>query len=402
MNSEYDWIRERLLFLAKEYKKIVILPMGIWGKLCREILVEETGEDIIGLDNYNYNNFSVFPLDRKENWDKATLYLITAQDDNICLELEEQCKRYVDSSQIMKLFSVESIPQICQIYGRVHLDFLCVGFQKCGTSSLQEVLIKHPDIFLPSNKETFLAHHMYSAVAHENFRKVYERSNEKKFVGGIEPTYMDCASTVFHYFGSNLKIFLCVRNPRKALYSLFKMNMRDSKNALYYMKKYGKISAESFDEWVEKENDKKVFRYIDSVKEYLKYYDKDNIKIVVFEDLITNTENTMNELQEYIGINADSKVKYDKMPHINEGTTVPRDLASVYVNERIFGLVCSQPDVELQTAINNLRGRISEITNIEYCEEMSSLTAQKLDLYYQQSINELEIFMGKSLKGMWY
>ena len=36
----------------------------------------------------------------------------------------------------------------------IHLDFLCVGFGKCGTSSLHAALKKNKKVFLPKKKET--------------------------------------------------------------------------------------------------------------------------------------------------------------------------------------------------------------------------------------------------------
>lgn len=403
MGREYDWIREWLRTLAQEYRKIAILPMGKWGKICRGILQDEMHmQDVLYLDNHNYDGKTVFSGNRKENWDEENLYLITAENKQVCRELEEQCGKFVDVSQIKVLFSHEAIPSICKAYGHVSLNFLCVGFQKCGTSSLQEMLSGHSDIFLPRTKETFLAHQMYSLVAHENFQKVYAGSSEKKFVGGIEPTYWNLADTVFQYFGPDLKIFMCARNPREALYSKFKMNMRDSAETAYYMEKYGRISPDVFEEWVDRENDKAVYRYMDCVKSYLRYYSKEQIKIVIFEELISYTEKVMNDLQEYLGVDAERKVKYDKMPLVNEGPTVPKDLASVYVNKQIFDLVCRQTDVELQIAVNNLRGQISELTNIEYHEAMNQATIEKLDVYYKDSIGKLEAFMGRSLEGIWY
>ena len=36
-----------------------------------------------------------------------------------------------------------------------HMDFLCVGFTKCGTTSLSNALRECPEIVLPKGKETF-------------------------------------------------------------------------------------------------------------------------------------------------------------------------------------------------------------------------------------------------------
>ena len=34
------------------------------------------------------------------------------------------------------------------------LNFYCIGSSKCGTSSLHDILYQHPDVFLPTVKET--------------------------------------------------------------------------------------------------------------------------------------------------------------------------------------------------------------------------------------------------------
>ena len=65
-------------------------------------------------------------------------------------------------------------------------------------------------------------------------------------------------------------------------------------------------------------------------------------------------------------------------------------------------MVYAQTDIELQTKINNLRGKISTITNEDYVEDMLKKTAAKLDIFYKDSIQELEDFMGRSMKKIWY
>ena len=73
---DYDWIYEKLERYMSRTKKIAILPMGKWGNVCRKVLQDMGVKDILCLDNYNYDNNTVFPLDRKENWDEDTLYIV--------------------------------------------------------------------------------------------------------------------------------------------------------------------------------------------------------------------------------------------------------------------------------------------------------------------------------------
>lgn len=398
----YEWVEEKVRIFADQNKKFVIVPMGKWGQTCRDILKNQLGKkDILCLDNHKSNNIDIFPLEGEDNWDPDAIYLVTVEDAKVCKEIVAQLRKHINPSQIVRLFSSDGL---CEIYGRVHLDFLFVGFQKCGTSSLQDALIQNPNIYLPPNKETLFVSQMNSPIAHENFRQIYAESIGRNLsVGGIEPTYTKLANDVYHYFGPDIKILMCVRDPKEAAYSLFKMHMRIShKNTLYYMKKYGQISPDVFAEWVEKEDDKDDFKYINYVREYLKFFPKSSIKIIIFEDLINKTEKIMDEIQEFIGLSSEKRVKYKKIPHTNAGTIVPRNLASVYISKQIYWLVSTQTDIELQTEINNQWGRMDSILNVEYSEKMYNETAIKLNKYYKDSIYELEKFLNRSMKGLWY
>ena len=37
---------------------------------------------------------------------------------------------------------------------RTKLNFFCIGAAKCGTTTLHDILIQHPNIYLPKVKET--------------------------------------------------------------------------------------------------------------------------------------------------------------------------------------------------------------------------------------------------------
>jgi len=65
-------------------------------------------------------------------------------------------------------------------------------------------------------------------------------------------------------------------------------------------------------------------------------------------------------------------------------------------------LVSTQTDIELQTKINNQWGKMDSILNVEYSETMYKETATKLNKYYKDSIYELEKFLNRSMKGLWY
>lgn len=402
---DFGWVKDELKSYAKQAEQIIIAPMGRWGGICKKILEEDIKfKNIVCLDNYKYDNHIVYPVEEIIHYPGA-LCLITAENEEIRQTMKKQLEGHIKDIRIVELFSDALVHKWSNLYGRVHLDFLCCGFAKCGSTSLQGALCLNPNVFLPDIKETFFAGEMFFPEAHKNFCHSYPSDLTKgKVVGGIEPSYLNCAKAVRDYFGSELKILFCVRNPVEAAHSLFRMHMRDSVNdkVIYYLKKYKKISPAVFDEWIEGEDAKNIFLYMDYIKEYMKYYPKNQIKVVVFEELARSPVDLMNEIQQYIGLDEEQMIVYDEFPHENIGTCVPKDLAGAYVNKSIMQLVLDTKDPDLRISLIGLRSLIGEITNEEYHQEMLEDTRNKLMDFYIDSIHELEKFTGKSLKGIWY
>ena len=71
-------------------------------------------------------------------------------------------------------------------------NFLCVGTQKAGTSTLFEILRQHPDIFLPPEKEThfFYSDGNYAQGASWYKAAFYSDWAGQKVIGDITPEYM--------------------------------------------------------------------------------------------------------------------------------------------------------------------------------------------------------------------
>ena len=404
---DQNWIEERLGVLAEKTEKIVIIPMGKWGRTCREILESMGKCELLCLDNHDYDNFTVFPAEGGAHWFTNARYLIAAANEQVRRDIRTQLEQYVDHTQIEELFSDDLIQKWINEYGKIYLDFLCCGFAKCGTTSLHVALKQNPAVYLPETKETAFIENIWLSSAHKNFHQSYPAVlTAGKVAGGIEPVYLKSAKTVYHYFGKDLKLLFCIRNPVKAAYSLFRMQMRDGfrDRIFYYLQKYRKLTPEVFDEWIRREHEKDIFCYINYIREYLNYYPKDQIKIVLFEDMIKCPDIVMEEVQEYIGLDREQRIRYDVLPHVNEGERVPKNLACAYINRSIMDLMreTEEKDVELFASMQHVRDQIWLITNENYSEPMLGKTKEELTRFYMDSIREMESFLGRSLRGIWY
>lgn len=291
----------------------------------------------------------------------------------------------------------------------VKLDFLCVGFTKCGTTSLYGALRKNKKIYMPKEKEILYGkwkdHYL---DAPERFREMYFTGiSPKRKWGCIEPTYFRRADFVYESFGNTPKIIFMLRNPADATYSYFKMMMRRSGDPIHrmYFRKYKKYSPKMFQEYMEDDvfsGKDQRFSYDIWLKDYLKYYDRENIKIVLLEEIIKEPERVLTEVQEFIGV---KPIKDLELPHSNTGKKVSKNYFCARVNGKLHrrSLQYKESGTDKQRKrFKKIRDFIWKYTLIDNDEKISENDKKVLMEYYRDSIKEVEKIAGRSLKGIWY
>jgi hypothetical protein len=110
------------------------------------------------------------------------------------------------------------------------LDFIIIGAQKSGTTSLFKYLAVHPEVYLPPNKETNFFHkdEFYSRGISWFFREFFENVSEDLVWGEASPSYMTNDSVparIVHHF-PDVKLIAILRDPIERAYSHYKMNVR--------------------------------------------------------------------------------------------------------------------------------------------------------------------------------
>lgn len=290
------------------------------------------------------------------------------------------------------------------------LDFLCVGFTKCGTTSLHTALNKNKQIYLPKRKEILYGrwknHYLDSP---ERFHKIYFNNDtmpKNCKLGSIEPTFFFQSNFVYETYGNKPKILFLVRNPVSATYSYFIMMMKRSMDARLrtYYKKYKKFTIEMFrdymNDYIFSGKDQR-FCYTKWIKEYLRFYDPSSIKIVFMEELIQKPNRIMKEIQEFIGVDIRS---YNKLPHSNTGNRVSRNYLSARINGKLQKLRVNLKSASprIQKVINKLLTWIWKFTLIETDAKMTELDQLELEEFYNDSVRELEAITGRNLKDLWF
>lgn len=401
----------RNYFAGNENGKIVILPFRTLSGLVSDILDREFHiQEAFIIDNNVYDMEHVYPMNQMPSgYEECTFFL--AAFGSTRKALQKQLLEYVPAEKIVDLLFDEEREKVFESDSKVHIDFLCPGFAKCGTTSLHYALAQNPRVFLPHVKETYFLCYSVNETTHNTFKNHYRAEDTAgKLVGDIEPAYKSSAEDVYRYFGSDLKLVFCVRNPVNALYSYFKMEMRDeifmlgsSSLKAEMMEGYEQVSPEVFDKWAMKYR----FRgkYIDHIRSFLEYYPKEQIKIIVSEELYADAYRHMDDLQDFLGIPEEDKLEYREFPQENLGSKVAKDRKGLEINMSIGQLrrrLMQQGDVQSLKLLLDIREKVETFTMTDYNEPMWESTRRNLLDYYLESIHELEEMLGRSLQGVWY
>lgn len=263
-------------------------------------------------------------------------------------------------------------------------DFIIIGAQKSGTSSLFTYLKNHPNLTASSKKELHyfdrLVHHGYSLDWYKS--QFYRKSLKPQLYFESTPKYIyleDVAKQIAE-IKPDTKFILILREPVKRAYSAWNMykDFFETKRSLNVHKERipGKENSilkflckdrsdfPSFLEAVKieekliednREHEPSIIRrgfYTDQMYNYLKYFSRDQILIIGFQELIRDTPKCLFKVYDFLGIKSipfdkiDNKV-VNKRSYNKEITKEEKDyMNEIYKksNEKLFELLGFKPN----------------------------------------------------------
>lgn len=400
-----EWVSKGERFVLFGDKPLVTI-------LLRFFVSEKENDKVRGLahlytkkEHMAFDEFVVKPVEEYQPREDSRIFVLGRREED-CRMLRERLEGwkeeqiyYVDYHLLAALSCADN----------VNMDFLCVGFTKCGTTSLYWALRKNKQLYMPREKEILYGKWKENYLdAPERFRETYFSGISKKRKWGcIEPTYFRRADFVYESFGTKPKIIFMLRNPADATYSYFKMKMRRSDDPIHrmYFRKYRRYSPRMFQEYLKDDIYSKKdqrFSYDIWLKEFLQYYDRDSIKLIFFEEIIREPERILHEVQEFLGV---EPVNDLVLPHTNSGKKVSRNYLSARVNGKLHkgSLYYKENGTDKQRErFKKLRNFIWKFTLIDNEERIAAADKEELMNYYRDSITEVEKIAGRSLKGLWY
>lgn len=311
-------------------------------------------------------------------------------------------------------------------------NVLCVGFAKCGTTTLYDIMKQHPDIYVSGIKEP-IYYGSKELVEKKGFewyqRRYYSQKIDRKIIMEINPIIgRDIpALQILKDYGEKTKIIFLIRNPIDRIYSEFKMNLIDGTCFSTLKDNLGSSTKEMFDKWIRinfiKDEIKGEYsllnnyctkfcesgNYYSKIRDYIEMFGRDNVKIVFFEDFIKAPKDECSKIFNFIGIDCNEPINYNL--HSNDGTRLPKSVLSMRTNQIWFLKIYKQMLIEkvpfisdnMCKFINYLTWKAPIILSKanHNLESMSDDSKEILTKYYYDMIEDLSNLMELDLNKKW-
>jgi hypothetical protein len=214
-------------------------------------------------------------------------------------------------------------------------QFLIIGAQKCGTTSLHYYLCEHPDVFRGCKKEIeyFSNDEKYNVKNSAYYHSQFPLPNKLPRNGVVfeaSPEYIynpKCAARIFNY-NPDIKLILILRNPVDRAFSAwnfyrrmhgritpstFKLRLRKANSTIKTLLREKQYP--SFEELIDKEIEKinsgtnllltgiiQRGMYAEQIKKYLKFFDEAQILIFDNSELRTRPKKVLNQISNFVGL----------------------------------------------------------------------------------------------------
>ncbi len=209
-------------------------------------------------------------------------------------------------------------------------NFLGVGAQKSGTTTLFHLLVAHPDIYMPRRKEArFFCNTKKFKKGISWYEKTYFSGwKGERAVGEISPSYMvfeEVPERIYRTLGPRIKLLFILRNPIERAYSHYWRSVRNCRE------------QESFERAIEFEKERleslgdyalKHFSYVTrdfydvQIKRFLKYFPMKSMFIALFDDLVNDPEVLIRDIYRFLGVDPSFEHPHPKI--IMNRDSVPR------------------------------------------------------------------------------
>ena len=200
-------------------------------------------------------------------------------------------------------------------------NFLIVGAAKSGTTALYHYLKQHPDIFMPE----LIKEPMFFSGIHEGLFKgptqiyargkittidqyiaLFQQANGQIAVGEASVPYLyyhaRTIPKIIEVLDKHIKIIISLRHPAERAYSNYLHHVRDGLEPLGFAEALEEESGRCREKWWWGYQYRDASRYYSQVKAYIDAFGRENIHVILYEDLKQQPQATLQGIFRFLAV----------------------------------------------------------------------------------------------------
>lgn len=272
-------------------------------------------------------------------------------------------------------------------------NFFIVGAPRAGTTSLYNYLNEISEVFMSPVKEPgFFIPNDFRNFSEKTYLELFENVKDEIAIGEATAGYLGNEKTPFLIKEKvpNAKIIITLRDPVNRIFSHYLNRLRTGDTKLSFedaVKQY-------FDNNSSENQIKGLIKgslYHNQVQRYFEVFDKNNVKILIFEETIKDTKKAIKEILEFLEIKNSSPKNIDEVfnsysePLGTLGTNIVKNKTINTISRKI--LPKSNREKILRTILNKKGKKPS----------LSETTRKQLEPVFYEDVKNLEKTLGKTL-----
>tara|TARA_B100000683_G_scaffold4014_1_gene4175 strand:- start:533 stop:1387 length:855 start_codon:yes stop_codon:yes gene_type:complete len=277
------------------------------------------------------------------------------------------------------------------------VNLFIVGTPKAGTTSLHHYLNEFPEILMSIIKEPdFFSHReiqeqgLYYGSSRINtltkYNRLFSDWIDESIIGEASVSYLfypDVPERIKLY-NDNSKIIIMLRNPTERAFSHYLMDYRLGLTSNSFEEEFDKKTTLNFQQYFLLGN------YFHQVKRYLDIFGKENVHIIWYSNFKEKTENELNKVISFLGLNTNFRVDFNK---IHNSFSMPKN----NFIRKIYSIVWLRKTLSFLLPINFLIYIKKVFFNEDNKPKLSEKTRELLCKYYLSDIESLEELLSVNL-----
>ncbi|MCD7886303.1 MAG: sulfotransferase domain-containing protein [Clostridiales bacterium] len=313
-------------------------------------------------------------------------------------------------------------------------SFLCIGFQKCGTTTLFDLLEQHRGVALPRDVKEPM-YYRTPAILRPGGNRYYQwryfshiSPDDKRLVGEVNAglSYCHCAQRLKENFSPETKLIFMMRNPVDRAWSAYKFFVALGFLPISVTRDDLRLGhAVAFDQYVRRvlgdsrQRNKIMKRrlkylvfsqgnYDTCIGEFDDYFP--NKKYILFEEFVRDQKGVCEDVYRFLEIEPDEDIQYGiKANETHRAAAGPlraraRNVAKAvdYFFDEFIGMRCWAPSV--YGAYHRFNRFMYRTCTVEDTDRSKMLpeTRKLLEDYYRDEKERLEARMHRDLSDIWF